>query len=184
MLLDIGIGIISAIFLDKFFSVPLTLAFLGCGILFALLPDLDFLFSLKKGFREKAHEHRNLFHYPLLIVPIGTAIMAFFDHPLALLFAITTLAHFIHDSIGVGWGVQWLYPFSRKHYAFFYHYDTSRNHLPYKLLYAWSPDEVGELSTRYGDKDWMKNIYGKFHPYAIVELAVFLLALVILLVVR
>ncbi len=182
MLLDIGVGIIASIALDHFFvDIPFPY-FLAGGIVFALLPDMDFLLTLKKRTAEKSHEHRNIFHYPLIFIPAGIIVFSIFDYRWTVLFAVTTLLHFIHDSIGVGWGVRWLYPFTRKHYAFFYHYDTWRNGLPKKLFYAWSPEDVDRLSSQYGDKEWIKNIYLKFHPYAIVELLVFLFALVILLV--
>ncbi len=175
MLLDIGIGILSAIFIHHLFGVggPVLV---GAGILFSLLPDIDFLFAVQKRYTALAHEHRLLLHYPIPYVLFGMTVISFFDLPYALLFGITTLLHFVHDSIGIGWGIQWLYPFSKNHYAFFYHYDTSRNGLPQKAVYSWSPEEVRSLSRQYGDKDWIRNIYLRCHPYAIVELLVFLAA--------
>jgi membrane-bound metal-dependent hydrolase YbcI (DUF457 family) len=176
MLLDIGVGILSSIALSRFFGISLSVAFISAGILFALLPDIDFLASFKKSMGAKGHEHRDILHYPLLFTPIGTIILSFFNYQLAILFALTTFLHFVHDSIGIGWGVQWLYPFSRNHYAFLYQYDS-----PQKLVYVWTPEEVKKLSDEYGDPDWVKNIYFKFHPYAIVELLVFILAIIVLI---
>ncbi|MGC9599479.1 MAG: metal-dependent hydrolase [Minisyncoccia bacterium] len=180
MPLDIGVGIFASVFLGRFFGIAFTPIFLAGGILFSLLPDFDFLFTLKKGTTARAHEHRDLFHYPLLFIPIGTIIISFFDYRWAALFAITTFLHFLHDSIGLGWGVRWFYPLSQNYYAFFYQYDISRNKLPAKTLYVWSGEDVRRLSVHYGDKDWIKNIYLRFHPYAIAEFLVFLFSLVIL----
>ncbi len=180
MLLDIGVGILASIFLSRFIGITLTPLFLGAGIVFALLPDADSLFAIKKTATAKGHEHRSVLHSPLLFIPIGTVILLFFNYQLAALFAITTFLHFLHDSIGIGWGVRWLYPFSRNHYSFFYQYDITKNHLPQKMIYAWSPAEVDRLSDQYGDEFWVKNIYLKFHPYAIAELLVFILALIVL----
>jgi hypothetical protein len=177
MLLDIGIGIISSIFLSHAFGISLSTPFLGFGVLFSLLPDVDFLFL-------KTHQHRDILHYPLLIIPIGTLITSLFSYQLAMLFALVTFLHFLHDSIGVGWGIRWLYPFSQNYYAFFYQYDLAKHNMPHKLIYDWSPADVERLSSRYGDKNWIKNIYLKFHPYALVEFFVFALALITLLLYR
>jgi LexA-binding, inner membrane-associated putative hydrolase len=180
MLLDIGVGILASIFLSHLFGAAVSPLFLSAGVLFSLLPDLDFLLTFNKNVTAKAHEHRDLLHYPLLFIPVGATILFFFDHRLAALFIVTTFLHFLHDSIGLGWGVPWLYPFSRNHYAFFYQYDIARNTLPQKKFYAWSETEVNRLASQYGDKHWIKNIYLKFHPYAVIEALIFILALFVL----
>lgn len=177
MPLDIGVGILSSIFLSRFFNVSLSSIFVDAGILFALLPDIDFLITSKKSIGPKGHEHRNILHYPLLFIPVGTLLIFFFDYRLAMLFAVTTFLHFLHDSIGIGWGVQWLYPFSRNHYGFLYQYD-----LPRKFMYVWTAEEVEGLSREHGDPHWIKNIYFKLHPYAIIELMVFIIAVIILII--
>ncbi len=118
MLLDIGVGILSSVFLSRSFGIALNPLFLGAGIVFSLLPDVDFLIAFRKN-AAKSHEHRDILHYPLLFIPIGAAILFFFNYQLAMLFIITALLHFLHDSIGLGWGIPWLYPFSKNHYAFF-----------------------------------------------------------------
>lgn len=183
MLLDIGLGILSAIFMSNLFGIDLSFTLVFLAIISSLLPDIDTLFHIKQGRSmdsHKAHEHRDLWHYPLLYIPLGTIAIGYFSSSYALLFAITSFLHFVHDSIGVGWGIQWLYPFSRKHYAFFYHYDIFRNNLPKHLIYSWSNKEVEELSEKYGDKNWLRNIYFNWHPYAVVEFLVFVVSLLIL----
>jgi membrane-bound metal-dependent hydrolase YbcI (DUF457 family) len=175
MLLDIGVGILSSIALSRFFNISLTPFFLTAGIVFTLLPDIDFLISPGKSIGRKGHEHRSILHYPLLFIPIGTIILFFFNYELAILFAVTTLLHFMHDSIGIGWGIPWLYPFSRNHYAFLYQYDS-----PQKFIYIWTPREVEKNANDHGDPDWIKNIYFKLHPYAIIEFLIFILAVILL----
>ena len=91
------------------------------------------------------------------------------------------MAHFIHDSVGIGWGVQWLYPFKKDHYSFFYQYDTYSK-IPKKLIYVWKDGEIERLEREYGNPNWFHDIYLRGHPYGLVEYAVFLAALVALYV--
>jgi membrane-bound metal-dependent hydrolase YbcI (DUF457 family) len=179
MPLDIGVGILLSIFMSRLFHIPLSPIFISTGILFTLLPDLDFLVAFKKNLGAKSHEHRDVLHYPLLFVPIGTALMFLVDYRLSILFAFASFLHFLHDSIGVGWGIQWLYPFSRNHYAFLYQYDS-----PQKFIYIWTPEEVVQLSSQFGDPHWIKNIYFKLHPYAIIEFAAFAFSIIMLILYR
>ncbi len=66
----------------------------------------------------------------------------------------------------------------------FYQYDILRNELPSKALYSWSPSEIDRLSSQYGDRDWIRNVYFRFHPYAIAEMLVFIFALIALFLYR
>lgn len=185
MLLDIGVGILSSIFLSRFFGIGPNPTFLAAGILFSFLPDIDYFFAslfISNQTGSRAHEHRTILHYPLLFIPTGSIILfATLNYRFAMLFALASLLHFLHDSIGIGWGIPWLYPFSRNNYVFFYQYDLAQHAIPQKLFYSLSPAEVDHLSSQYGDEHWMKHIYLQLHPYAIVELMVFILAIAALL---
>lgn len=167
--------------LSGLFGTPLSVGFLLGGIIFSLFVDIDFIFFFKSRRAGKhAHEHRSL-HYPLLYIPIGVLIFYPFGWQWALLFALCSIAHFIHDSIGIGWGIKWLYPFSKNHFAFLYQYSPKgKPRLPTKLFYSWKPEEVKSLAEKYGDDDWVKNIYRRWHPYAIIEFATLLLAILVL----
>lgn len=182
MFLDLGIGILMAMLVSGIFDFPLTLSFIAGGIVFSLLMDLDFLSHLKKGGSTRnAHRHRDVSHLPLIYIPVGIIISSFYSWPWAVLFGLCSFAHFLHDSVGIGWGVQWLYPFKKEHYTFFYRYQPkNKERLPRKLLYIWKHEEIDELAKKYGDEDWVRNIYYKWHPYAIVEFFVFLVALALL----
>lgn len=184
MFLDIGVGILAAILVSKLFSITLTYWFVAGGIVFALLMDADFIFHLWTGGTSKdVHRHRDLLHYPIVYIPFGSSIAYFLGgNYWALLFAICSFVHFLHDSIGIGWGVQWLWPFRNDHYTFFYAYQPpSRPPLPFQWVYIWKHDEIDKIEEKLGDHDWIKNIYLKWHPYAIVEFVVFLIALSVLL---
>jgi hypothetical protein len=104
-----------------------------------------------------------------------------FSPTLAWLFAVGILGHFIHDSIGIGWGVQWLAPLKSDHYTFFYRVHTADKLAPpKKRLYIWPNKDIDHLNKQYGDEDWFKNTYIKWHPFAIFEFVVFIAALLAL----
>ena len=182
MLLDFGLGIISSIMVSRIFDIPLSWWFVLLGIGFAIIVDLDFLvYQIRAGDPKMAYQHRELLHYPLLYIPLGTLMLWFFSVPYAMLFIFSSLFHFLHDSIGIGWGVQWLYPFNTDHYNFFYRYSApSKPPLPFKAFRIWKHYELPALAEKHGDPDWIKNIYFKWHPYAIAELLGFLIALAVL----
>ncbi len=179
MLLDIGIGILAALFVSAALHIHASAWFIIPGIIFALLPDFDALYyAIINHGMPKAHRHRDMMHIPLLFIPAGTLLLFFFSPAYALLFFVCTLAHFIHDSIGIGWGVQWLYPFNSDHFSFLYLYQPpGKTPLPKKIFYRWRHDEIDTLDGVHGDPDWVRNVYLHMHPYAIVEAAVFIVAL-------
>lgn len=173
MLLDIGVGILAALWLGQ----PVWL-----GILFSLLPDFDMLVSLVK-YRGNSgvYKHRDLLHLPIIYIAIGTALY-FYDPRVAALFLICTMLHFVHDSIGLGWGVQWLWPISRDHFSFLYLYQPpGKPALPKKYFYRFPHGEMAKLDAEFGDPNWVHNIYVQLHPFSLVELAVFSVAIAILL---
>lgn len=182
MLLDIGVGILLGILFDSFTEGIALSTLVIFGAFSALSPDIDFVFHIFKGGRfQNAERHRELLHNPLIFVPIGAGITYLFEPQLAGLFAAGALSHMIHDSIGIGWGVRWLWPFRNNNYALGYRVRTG-NHakLPRQAFFVWPNDEIDKLSKDYGDPEWFRNTYIKWHPFAIFELAVFVLSLIVL----
>src|SRR3989344_4668704 len=172
MLLDIGLGLIAAMLAAEGGDVPLTHSFALAGIAYALLPDLDALWYMlrKRHLRKGSYEHRDALHFPLPYIAIGSALFSAAEPGHVLLFVLASLFHFLHDSIGIGWGVEWLFPFSRKHFSFFYIYRPERGaRLTRQWLYIWEHRDLAALDDEYGDADWIRNIYMKAHPYAIAE---------------
>lgn len=183
MLLDIGIGIFSAIITAHTFSLPLTLFLVGLGVVFALLPDIDFIYTLARnghGNHRAIAKHRDLVHYPLIYLPTGTLIGLLFGIEWSLLFLLASLGHFVHDSIGIGWGIPWLWPFTRRNYSFLYRYTPPGKRLPQRLVHRWERNRLDELIDEYGDPDWFRNIYLRPHPFFIAEILFFVIALVAL----
>ncbi len=184
MFLDIGIGILVSILAGELFDVSLAPLLIGVGIIFALLPDLDIIVDLTMRVlrKRKRLDHREVWHYPLIFIPSVALLIYLVSSPIyVFMFVMITLLHFLHDSMGIGWGVYWLYPFSDKRYSFIYQYDVFKHKFePKKLVYSWTPQEVQKLSDEFGDPKWIKTIYFKLHPYALAEIIFFLAALLIL----
>jgi membrane-bound metal-dependent hydrolase YbcI (DUF457 family) len=183
MFLDIGIGILVAIFISATFQVKLTILLLFISIIFSLGPDLDFIFHyFKRGDTKYDYKHRDLIHYPLLYLPIGTfLIFLLFGKIWALTFLFTSFSHFIHDSIGIGWGIKWLYPFSRKNIAFFYLYSKKLKKGLKKTFLIFDDKKLPAIVAEHGDANWVQNVYYNWHRIAIVEFAVFVISLIILI---
>ncbi len=183
MPLDIGIGILLSIGLAKAAAIPLSAPFVIAGIIFSLLVDVDALiYAVRTGGIKDAHRHRDLLHKPLLFIPLGAAMIYFWNPLLALLFILCSLAHFLHDSIGIGWGVQWLYPFSHDHYTFFYYFQSASRPRPrFRPLYIWKHSDIDTLDKTQGDPLWFRHVYLELHPYALIEISVLILSLIVLL---
>lgn len=183
MLLDIGLGIIASIITSEYLHVPLTGSLVLFGVIAALAPDADFLFHIlqKKSIRHNAYSHRTILHLPLLFIPIGAVIIAFFfGTTWAFLFALASFLHFAHDSFGIGRGVEWLYPFTTDGYAFLYlHSKTVRRGL-WQWIFVFNKETTARFDTEHGDDDWIKNIYLSWHPFSLLEYAGFLLSLILL----
>lgn len=182
MLLDIGAGILLGLAFDSASTAHGLLSFVSFGIFFALSPDLDFIYHLLRG--GNAHNdqrHREIMHKPYFLLVGWLFIAMLGSTTLAWLFVAGALSHFVHDSIGIGWGVQWLAPFKTDHFTFFYRVHTANKPKPPKRwLYVWPNSQIDELNHKYGDEQWFTNTYVKWHPFAVIEAVVFIGALVAL----
>ncbi len=91
MLLDIGTGILSAFLLSKGFSIHLTWGFIFAGVIFNLLPDLEFFIKNKK--LKKAYTN------PIIYLVVGALLISFIAlWSYAILFALTGIIHLIREA--------------------------------------------------------------------------------------
>ena len=182
MFLDIGVGILLSVILSDFFGVDLSSQFILTGVGFSLLPDLDIFVELAKrgrvGGRVQGH-HRELTHFPLTYLPVWFLVYSFLGPMYGWLFGLAVVVHFLHDSVGMGWGIKWLWPFSRRAYKFFSNKDGSFSG---RFLVSWSPAELKTVIHNHGDDHWLKNFYFKLHPIAVFEFLIFIIALIVLYV--
>jgi len=185
MILDIAIGVLLSVFGNLYFQIDLTLLFILICVFFVLSPDFDYLIYLITGRKsdKRTHCHRNIFHYPLVFIPLGILILLPLGKEWSVLFGLGSFFHFFHDSIGIGWGVQWFRPFSKNYYAFFRRSILKEKRgLLFRFLYIWKPKEVDGLAAEYGDPHWVKNLYLRANPILITEILTLVVALFILLI--
>ena len=163
MFLDIAVGILGALGFSRLTGAELEPVLVGFAVACALLPDADALLHIVRGrgFGKSAHMHRSLLHYPLLLIPGVFVLVLPFDLQLAVLASLLVTAHFVHDSIGIGWGVAWLYPFDRRLYKLL---DDGR-------LIRWrTSEQVEHDAHKHGDPDWLRHTYLRPSRTLIIEL--------------
>lgn len=160
---DIGIGFLIAVLVAHIFGIPISLYLVLFSVCVALLPDIDFLVEYAMRGKVGGTEigaHRELLHFPILFA-IPIAFNYFFVSTIAgTIFLFGTLAHFLHDTVGIGWGIKWLYPFSTRSYKLF----SDRTGRPSsKFIHSWSAEEMPEIAKQYGNDNWIRDIY--LHPF-------------------
>lgn len=167
--LDVAVGIFLAIFASWFWGAGLNQRLIAPAVLFALLPDVDFWIEFFKhgsvGGKE-IREHREILHFPLAYVPIIFIVALVFGAMWAFLFGCGIFLHFLHDSVGLGWGIKWLWPLSHRSYKFFSERD---GRFSSRLVVSWRPRELKWFVANYGDPNWFRNIYLRPHPISILE---------------
>ncbi len=180
MLFDIGTGILLSLWVSKFFHIALTSSLIMLGIFFVLAPDFDFLVELFRhgsvGGRE-IREHRQISHFPLTYIPVIAVILVLRGPLWASFIGLAILAHFAHDSAGIGWGIKWMWPFSNKWYKCF---SEKNGDFSPRLLISWSPEELTNVAAAYAHPDWFRFIYLRAHPINIIESAWFAVSLCVL----
>ncbi|MFH1175196.1 MAG: metal-dependent hydrolase [bacterium] len=183
MFADFGLGIIAVIISTFLFKIQPTVWMFLFSIFFCVAPDIDFIcYFSKRGDKKYDHEHRNLIHYPLIYLSLGYLLfLVFFGRIWAFIFILSSFFHFAHDSIGIGWGVKWLYPFSNNNFAFFYLYSKKIKKGLRKIIFCFSDEEQKEISKMHGDSDWVNNIYYKWHIIAKIEFIIFIVAIFMLI---
>ncbi len=169
MPLDIGVGILLSLGVAHYFGIHASLLFIGLGILFALLPDIDIL----PFFWPTNYNHRSFMHYPLLYIPIALLVFYFFGTIYSTLFVLGVFSHMVHDTIGIGWGIAWLAPFSPRKFLF----PEVGRRKQHGFFMTWLPQEEKVMANQYHDPTWVKTYYFTPNPIAYVEYGVLLVAL-------
>lgn len=155
MILDIIIGSIIGLFISVFYDYQFSIILFS--IFFSILPDLDFLFYHSiYPINRFSHKHRRLFHLPLLYIFLGIFILKIInaDLPLYISFITISLYHFLHDTFSLGFGIQWLYPFTKKHFLFNKEINTSKK--VFWKIHSDIPENIDKHADIYGDDNWLK----------------------------
>lgn len=159
MFTDIGFGLIFGVVFGIWSHQEPNLKILLIGICAALWPDIDFIVWIlrKKKLDEWAHKHRELLHRPLIAIPTAWIIGRYYlGTTEAYLIATATTYHFIHDTIGHGWGIRWFWPLANE----FLCYRSTTKIYPVSRLYAWTASEQDDMCRRFGNKNWAREECG------------------------
>jgi len=174
MPLDIGVGIFAALGVSHIFGVEPTVGLVVLGVFFALLPDLDILPFLWPT----AYNHRSFLHYPLLYIPLSLLVAIFAGPLFGTLFAIGVYAHLIHDTIGLGWGIAWFAPISKRKILLF---PEKGRRERYGWFMSWLPEEEALMRHGQSSEHWITHYYLRPSFIGVVEYTTLMAALVFLM---
>jgi hypothetical protein len=174
MPLDIGVGALFSLLVSHLFGFHATIFFVLLGILFVLLPDVDII----PIFWRTEYDHRSFTHYPVIYIPPALLLYVLGGPVYGTLFVLCIFAHFIHDTIGIGWGVAWLWPFSKRKFLF---PERSRRD-QYGLFMTWLPEEEKGMAARWHDPHWIRTYYLRPNPIAYVEYGILFFSIITLIV--
>lgn len=160
MFLDIAFGIFASLGIGSLFFETVPYWYVVLGVFFVLLPDIDGIVWLSKPSIRKdwSKIHRTYTGYPLLYIPLIFIIFLLFENAVGFLFLSCILFHHIHDTFFLGWGVMWLWPFSKRKWKFFPDKDGSITKV---LIKSWMPNEEEKFREWSGGHDdgWIKRYY-------------------------
>lgn len=154
MLIDLILGILAVIITGLVFGTGTNGIFLIVfGALAAVSVDLDaiiYRFWYGHPLDHFAHEHEDMFHYPMFVSVLGSIVIAIFSVKLCFVWFLATMFHFIHDTLEGGWGVRWAYPFWNK-------YITLKQDGPRPKIIM-TKQEQREIAAQYGNPEWIANL--------------------------
>lgn len=179
MFLDIGAGILLALTTAYYTHTDITITWIFFAVLFVLLPDADMVtYVIKKILQKrKTTNHRSWTHYPILYLPI--VILLYFISPAySLLFFLCIYFHFAHDTVWLGWGISWLWPFSDRKFKFF---PDKNGVITSEVLITWPRKDEEEIFKKYHNPTWIHDFYCKPNIVAYTEYGVFIFAILTLL---
>ncbi len=173
MFLDIKLGLLWGFLVGLFFEQTLTPGWLLAGVIFALIPDIDFWieYTMRGTVGGKTMgTHRALLHNPITYIPVALFIGTYFGPAWMTLFALGVFGHFIHDLSGMGLGIRLFWPFSDRWYKFFSSKDGEIHFDFDHFLCSWSPEEMKALVATRGNDNWIKEelSYLYRHRFSIV----------------
>ena len=173
-LCDAGLGVFSVFFICWIFGVPITFGYLVVGIVFAYIPDIDWVSDKhfwKTGnvaaYAANPYDHREGLHKPLLWALVLSAWGLLVPSPAPHIALTAVMMHFLHDTTGTGWGMPWMWPLSKRRFKLF---STRDNVLSLRaFLASWSYKELPQYIVNYGRGNWKSYYYSTWTPVAVIE---------------
>lgn len=176
MFMDIGFGILLSFFVGNIYGLTITKGFIFLGIFFTLLPDVDFLLTKNSIIRKFIGGHRSATHFPSIHLFTTAILWMLFGEVVALLYFLGVFVHLLHDSIFLGWGIKWLWPFSQKSFSFFH----DKGGRITKDILTWLPENEAQIKAEYSSPNWVRDFYFSFSIISILEYGIFVIALIFL----
>jgi len=173
MFIHLLTGSLVFLIFGKAFDLEINKTFLVAGAFWGIVPDpISYVLSWAVKFDKWAHAHRDNFSHSVFMPIIVLAFTILLDSKMVITISIAMLTHPLLDLFGIGWGVKLFYPFSRKTYKMFY---------KGRILTVWNQEEVDAEAEKFGDNNWVRNIY--FRPTVVgasewLSLAGFLLVII------
>ncbi|MFW5853399.1 MAG: metal-dependent hydrolase [Patescibacteria group bacterium] len=185
-LADFGHGIILSILITHIFDIDYSILYLFFGILFSILPDLDaidefFKYKSVAASKDRPKDHRDGWHYPVIWVFVGVVI-TILDSFWGVFFLSSIIVHFLNDSWGTGWGIQWLWPISNKSYKFLSHKNKDAGVSVENIIVSWTPEEKKDVMSKLGNPNWVKDTYLTFNKISVIEIGTFILGIIFLFI--
>lgn len=194
LLADVANGIFATLIVAALTGVEPSWHFIA-GVLFAMSPDLDALRSgASTASASNPYDHREGLHYPILFVFAGITLVYLVPF-WGWLFLLGSMFHFANDFYGTGWGVQILWPLTKRRYKFLGRRANLLkailvekglwNILPHderrlRLIVSWSPEEITEYIQKYGEDDWIRKYYLRLNWISGIEYTLFVLAVILM----
>lgn len=173
MVIDVGAGILLALFVAHAFNFFATPSFILLGILCTLFPDIDTLLSAIPPVRAVIGGHRSAVHHPFIYLLIAPVVWAVWGNAVGLLFALGVCYHLVHDTFFLGYGIKWLWPFSKKSLSMFHDKD---GRITSDIL-IWSPEDDARIESTYQSPHWIRDFYFRPSLISLTEYPVFILAI-------
>lgn len=181
---DAGLGIIATAFVCALLNVEVSMWYLAVGLIFAYAPDADWFLDkhfLKTGlvaaYAAHPYDHREGLHKPLLwaLAISGWGVIA--PGPAPIIALVAVMCHFLHDTVGTGWGIPWLWPLTKRRFKFFAKKDPGAPQASF--LVSWSHDELQQSITNHGRANWKQYYYHSWTRVAIGETALMVVGLIV-----
>jgi hypothetical protein len=184
MFLDILLGVCLGVFASLSRVQHIEPLYIWVGIIAALLPDIDVLYSLVRRIPiggTALGAHRRWTHYPSLGLVLSFCVGLICGTQWGILIGTGLLWHYLHDSVGIGWGIPWLAPFRKRYYKFF----STKTGAPTKKpsIVSWSEQELADVMKKHGNPNWIRDIYLRPSKVLLFETALIILGVIILIVI-
>ncbi len=179
---DIGLGILTILCVNHFYDTMNYYSFFL--LFFAIIPDLDAVPEVMKRGKVAASadnpsDHREILHKPLIWLSILGVAWYMFDLYGAIAFFLV-FVHFLHGTVLTGWGVPWLTPFSDRRIKFFVDEENEVSLSRNNWLRTWNQEELQKAIVKYGNENWIEDLYLKPSVVSVVEYGTFLISLIAL----